>query len=942
MSTQVLSPVVGCCVRRNGSDADASRIGFVHERTEKALGVRWLGGDAIEWLLKKDLRGGFPRGMRVEEMPVHAYRPSLGQGVVVDSRTLGGRDQVLVDFPASGARHWLPYERLRKVHDVPALFRNGQIDSAERFRLRFLAHAISRWNENTGALSQLEIDPLPHQLHLVHHILASGHLNWMIADDVGLGKTIEVGMLLAALHQRKRARRVLLVTPAGIVKQWQEELYHKLGLDDFEIYGTDFSIDAPRKWHQHPRVIGSLDLFKTEAHLERVLQAPHWDLVIFDEAHRLGRDTRGAQYHANDRFRLAAKLRGRTDGMLLLTATPHQGKSDRFKALLELMQPERKSDILRLEVQPEVLRDMVIRNNKADVTDAQGKFIFKGKITRAVQVALGDDDAEFDEALKQYLDEGYRTASSVLGADAKSKWGMAIGFVMTVYRKLAASSVAAIENALLGRLERISASIDLDDELSTGDEEAPDERFTGEFEEATKTARRAFFNGESEMIINVLEAAARVRENDRKLDAFLHDVVAPVLKEDADGRLLVFTEYRATQAYLRDALAARHGESSVVMIHGGMTYAERAQAIATFEDSARFLISTEAGGEGINLQRRCHVMVNYDLPWNPMRLVQRVGRLYRYGQQKQVVVFNLHSPQTLDANILSIMYQRLGQVVRDMATVGNEFRAGLEEDILGEVVDLLDVGAILRDARSTGVERTSSAIDQALEKARRAADLQREIFSHAAGYDADETKDELRPEVSHVRAFVEGMLNELEVPYETTHKGAVLDLRLPDGIVDDIGLRGTRLRVTLDRALAASRADIQMLDFASPFFQYLVKQARESAFGGQTSALLDLQGRALVTASLRWQDDRGVRQREEYAAALVEADGRTRVNPPEVLAWVAQPAQTATIIPSRDQAKSHLERAIRAFDHRLGAGCSGDLQPESLDIVSAAWCESEL
>lgn len=936
----MLTPVVGCCVRRKIDGADAG-IGFVHERREGRLGVRWLRDEVIEWCEQGDLRVGFMPGMDVEEMPVRAHRPSLGQGVVVSTRTLGGREQVLVDFPASGSRHWLPYERLRKVSGVAGRFRNGEIDAAERFRLRCLAHAIDRWNENTGALSRLEIDPLPHQIHLVHHILASGHLNWMIADDVGLGKTIEVGMLLAALHQRKRARRVLLITPAGLVRQWQEELYHKLGLDDFEIYGTDFRVDSPRKWLQHPRVIGSLDLFKAEGHLENVLQAPPWDLVIFDEAHRLGRDLRGSHYVANERFRLAARLRRRTDGMLLLTATPHQGKSDRFKALLELMQPDRKEDIQRLEVQPDILRDMVIRNNKADVTDAHGSFIFQGKTTRAVQVPLGEEDRAFDEALKRYLDEGYRTADIVLGSDSTSRWGMAIGFVMTVYRKLAASSVAAIERALRGRLSRITEGVEANDEGAAGEDEAPDERFSGEFEEAMKTARRAFFQGECDMIADVLESAARLRQTDRKLRAFLDDLVAPVLAEDVDARMLVFTEYRATQDYLRAALAERYGDDAVVMIHGGMGYVERIEAIAAFEDRARFLLSTEAGGEGINLQRRCHVMVNYDLPWNPMRLVQRVGRLYRYGQKNRVIVFNLHAPQTLDANILSIMYERLGQVVADMATVGDEFSAGLEEDILGEVVELLDVTSILRDARTTGVARTTRRIDEALEKARAAADLQREIFSHAAGYDAHETRDELRPDRRHVRAFVEGMLTLLGVSYETTHKETVLELRLSESMVEDLGYRGARLRVTFDRDLAARRSDIQMLDFASPFFLYLVRRARERAFGGQVSALRALSGCALVTANLRWQDDRGVRQRDEYAAVLVEADGRAVMNPPELLEWLSRPADTASLTPIPDVAKRQLALANRALDHRLGAASSVDVHPESIDLVSAAWCVSD-
>lgn len=162
----------------------------------------------------------------------------------------------------------------------------------------------------------------------------------------------------------------------------------------------------------------------------------------------------------------------------------------------------------------------------------------------------------------------------------------------------------------------------------------------------------------------------------------------------------------------------RFGEHTVSLIHGSMSHEERAASIGQFETSGQFLVSTEAGGEGINLQRHCHIMVNFDLPWNPMRLVQRVGRLYRYGQKRKVVVFNMHAPQTLDAEIMHMLYARVGQVVQDMATIGGEFRPGLEDEIMGEVADLLDVAGILESATEIGIHRTADRIQEALNKAR--------------------------------------------------------------------------------------------------------------------------------------------------------------------------------------------------------------------------------
>ncbi|MCS8100839.1 DEAD/DEAH box helicase, partial [Pseudomonas aeruginosa] len=523
-------------------------------------------------------------------------------------------------------------------------------------RLRMLAHAIKVWNENTGALSHLEIEPLPHQIHLVHHIIASGNYNWLIADDVGLGKTIETGMLLHALRQRDLIKRILLVTPAGLTKQWQEELYHKFKIEDFEIYGEDFFINEPRQWKMHDCVIGSMDRLKQEGHLESLLQAEPWDLVIFDEGHRLSRRQYGQKLDSSERYDLAKSLRSQTEHMLLLSATPHQGMQDKFVALLELLRPERRTDLMALNIKPEILHDMVFRNHKADVTDAEGNFIFQGKITSALQVPSSKESIEFDKTLQDYLRKGY-DAGEALG-----RTGNAIGFVMTVYRKLAASSAAAIHRALCNRLQRL-----LDDEANgLSDEEPRDQRYLGEWEEQFTSDAREFFAGEVQLLKDLIAEAAALKANDLKLKLFIEDIIGKIHAANADEKVLIFTEYRTTQNYLREALADHYGSDQVELINGSMQHAERREAIKRFEEQGGFLISTEAGGEGINLQSKCHVMVNYDLPWNPMRLVQRIGRLYRYGQKKKVVVFNIQQTDSLDQNIVDLMYERIDSVVTDL------------------------------------------------------------------------------------------------------------------------------------------------------------------------------------------------------------------------------------------------------------------------------------
>lgn len=712
------------------------------------INVRWHGTNKYEWVPLDQLHSGFKLNMDVQDVPASYARASFGEGVVAKTRSFGGRDQVLVDFLSLGRRVWMPYERLRQIKGVKHRFvvgDKGVTDSAERFRLKSLAYAIELWNENTGSLSTLDIDPLPHQIHLVHHILASGNLNWLIADDVGLGKTIETGMLLAALKCRGQLKRVLLITPAGLTKQWKDELLYKFRLDGFQIYGEDFFINDPRHWKIYDYVIGSIDRLKDESHLEGLLACDSWDLIIFDEGHRLTRRQYGQRLESSQRFELAARLRSRTDSMIILSATPHQGMQDKFTALLELLRPERKEEISTLSLNPEILRDMVFRNHKADVTDVHGEFIFKGKTTKALRVETGAEARIFDNLLQTYFRHGYEAGK------AKGIKGNAIGFVMTVYRKLASSSIAAIESALIKRKARLKGKIN---EINLIEDLVErDQRFSGEWEENLVTDRAQFFDGELTLLDALLVEAVRLRSNDQKLNFFLNDLINEILEGNSERKVLIFTEYTKTQDYLRHALQDRYGIDSVVVINGSMQHKERMVAIQKFEENSNFLISTEAGGEGINLQRRCHIMVNYDLPWNPMRLVQRIGRLYRYGQKKRVVVFNIHSPGTLDEKVIGLMYSRIDQVIEDLSYFGEEFNENLQDDILGDIADLLDVKQVLIDAIDEGISRTSERIDEAIKKARSATSIQRQLFQNAATYNRYETLNELTINQEHSKSF---------------------------------------------------------------------------------------------------------------------------------------------------------------------------------------------
>lgn len=921
-------PAVGVQVKKVGVDGLGVVRGHENTGTIMRIKVEWRPAHNVTSESPQVLRTALSPGMDVIHQPAVVTRASLGHGRVEQIRAVAGREQVLVDFWESGKRVWLPWQHLVAIPGVRRSFEGRQLAKsghAEAFRLRNLAYALEQWHSNTGALSRLEIDPLPHQIHLVHRILTSGNLNWLIADDVGLGKTIEVGLLLKALVQRGM-RRVLLVVPAGLTRQWKEEMRDKFDMRDFMIYGSDFSVDDPVQWKLFDRVIISVDRAKRDEHLPMLLQADRWDLVVFDEAHWLSRQEYGLKVDSSDRYRLARALREQTDSVLLLSGTPHQGKDDKFRALLELLRPgpDWRQRFFKLQTEPEMLRDLVIRNRKADVTDIDGNFIFKGKDTHTLRIDLTPVERDFDDALQRYLREGYAAS-----ARAGTK-GLAIGFVMTTYRKLAASSLAAIAGALRRRQQRLLSG-EASDERH--DEEA-DARFVEHDEQVTGDAQE-FFSGELAMLDALAESAEALCQRDSKVEFLLQQLVRGVLDNNRREKILIFSEYRTTQDHLVRSLRDRYGEDAVSLIRGGQTYEERRAAIDHFEEIGQFLVSTEAGGEGLNLQRNCHIMVNFDLPWNPMRLVQRVGRLYRYGQEKRVVVFNVHVPDSLDSDILQTMYERLEVVAREMAGVGDEYREGLKEDILGELIGNLDVHEILESAATSSVEHSQQRLEAALARAREATRQQDKILSFASGYDPNELRHELKLDERHLRSFAEGMCARTGVEIaQRTYAGAVWDVKLPEALQFSLRLN-QNYRITFERRLARRAKGAALFGPENPLYERFVRLAKDHRAGGHTAALKGVAGSCGLGAMLRWMDDQGHPLYREYVGISVGDDGAVSVNDDSWGEMLSSPQADAALKPppSRELWTKLEEQLQREMARRL----EGNVQPDQAYHVGAVW-----
>lgn len=918
-------PVEGCLVKHVLS----GDVGLVVEQgTEDQVKVQWTDDAATaEWCPAQNLVNGFTPGDVVQDIPWSNVARSLGAGTVLGTREMAGREMVSVQLHNTGESRQLPYERLRLVP------RAHMDDASERFRLKALAHALDSWHRSTGALDRFDVDPLPHQIDLVHRILTSDQRNWLIADDVGLGKTIEVGLLLAALKRRRQAQRVLIVCPAGIVRQWKDEMQYKFN-ENYQTYGLNFTVDSNADWGNYNRVIVSIDRAKSELHKHWFRNSRQWDVIIFDEAHHLSKIPNQA---TTQRYGLAQQLRRLTDSFIFLTGTPHQGDSVQFINLLRLLRPDLSHRLSNVFTDPSIVADIVMRNRKSNATDASGDFLFRGQTTHRVEVQTSEASKAFDEQLQQYLREGY--AASQEGGSQ----GRAIGFVMTTYRKLASSSITAIEGALRRRKDRLTGSI----------HEGSSERLASleadglydltdnvdDLDEVADLEMKPFFENELDWIERLLTMASVVKKSDNKMARFLSEVVEPVLS--SGQKLLIFTEYRGTEEYLDQTLHEQFPGVRISRINGSMSLDSKKASIDAFNTTAQIMISTEAGGEGINLHEECHIMVNYDLPWNPGRLVQRAGRLYRYGQKHRVVVFNLVTTDSFDNQILSMMLDRVYSIARGMASVSKDYHEGIDLEIAGEIMERLDIAAVLAENNTMDMQHSVDEIERALERAKQAQQLQDNLFSRVEGYDYRTTVFS-HFGTSDVAAFIEGILpfRGIEVR-NRLYEGNVLELRLPEEMRGSYAEFGhhTVIRVAIDRRASSARSDAPTvpMDFASEFFADLIDFAKSPDFGGQFGCLNGPEPGSLGLYRLRWQDDQGIPREESFLPVFLPEGSDVATSNPDFFHDLLLSPLALRALGDFRAAPTQVRRVLDSCaEEELAARCTDRRHPNDFIALAAA------
>jgi len=640
---------------------------------------------------------------------IHRERPEYGFGQVkYEELDVLGETRLQVSF------EHLDHPLTLSPADVAAVTTAAEDADAGRWgdlgelKRRLCCGLIMAENNHTGAFLRTTVQPLPHQVALLDKVLSGNRLGHLFADDVGLGKTIEAGLLITATMCAKPQARVMVVCPAGLALQWQEEMDEHFSLY-FEILGLNFAGDSSANWRNHRLIIAPIDRIKQDRYTEMFRSVEPFDLVVCDEAHRLNahrdRLTKNLKKTRNyELFEAILQLRAvdfvteggapRSPRLVFLTATPHQGDDLRFLYLLNLLRPElfpiEGEDTSQLVASK--LKEVVTRTPKSEARDWNGNLLFKGHTVQTLDIAWSVGETETSRALTTYITKAVGSSQSNAASRA-----LIVVLVMHTFHKIAASSWRALGKTLAMRLAvLVGEARDFGGTLAKTED-------GNESDLDSAALDQAFYKEEPDALRDLINRIDTL-STDEKWEKCA-ELLMGLERRETGCRVLFFTQFKETQRYIAENLAALFPGAGVEIINGDVPLEERRAARHRFETNSRFMISTEAGGEGVNLQRACHIMINYDWPWNPMRLQQRIGRLDRYGQKQVVRVFNLRVPNSWDEKISTRINERLAVIQKTMGEVVAADVEDYREMILGEVAEQIDPArAFLSEVRHQEID----------------------------------------------------------------------------------------------------------------------------------------------------------------------------------------------------------------------------------------------
>jgi superfamily II DNA or RNA helicase len=731
-------------------------------------------------------------------------------------------------------------QRVRRLSSLWEAFHQGAIRERVPFILFVdaLRMRLAYTFDPHYAVSVTQIDLLPHQVDAVYkHILPMPRIRFLLADDPGLGKTIMAGLVLKELKARGAVRRTLLVVPAHLQDQWQRELSDWFR-EDFVLLRRDIlnSLYSADFFERNPQILVSMDLARRED-VREVLARQAWDLVIVDEAHKLSATRYGQKISKTKRYQLGEALASKATHMLFLTATPHKGDDHAYFLLLSLLEP-------RLFANPEQLKQairfdglpFVLRRTKEQVTDLEGKPLFRRREVKTLGVQLSDGERRLYQEVTAYVRHWYAAVSGKTDRRSRN-----IALALTVLQRRLSSSLFAVRESLHRRKAKLQTLLYdwerrlQEEDFPSWDEDAQQdltemtagelESFQERLEGVTAAQTPDELKEEIEQLDKLINLALETeRTGEEAKVKQLRRVVEEYLRHNPEEKLLVFTEFKDTLTALERRF--RDWGFPCAVIHGQMNLQARVEQERRFRDEVQVMVATDAAGEGLNLQF-CRLMINYDLPWNPNRLEQRMGRIHRYGQKRDCFVFNMLYPETREGKVLERlmeklerMRQRLGDTVYDV--IGTLLEGVRLEDLIME--------AVLKGEDSRLEQVLDVDVEKRVEEFRRALEENALVGHHIdlSAIQKDATESLLKRLMPwDVERFARLAVRTLGGEFDEDRRHPrVFRLSVPREFLKEHGLPSEALarglRVAFDRVVAR-RADAEFFAPGHPFLEALIE-----------------------------------------------------------------------------------------------------------------------
>lgn len=782
----------------------------------------------------------------------------FGQGVVLDA----ARDGYLRAFFRVGERRVSVGSIRRELSRTARILGSvaGGADRAHKAWLSYEAHALPVM-ESASALTSAKIDLLPHQVVLTHRIATASPRRYLIADEVGLGKTIETALILRELASRGELKRALMVVPAGLVNNWHRELNEVFNLE-FEVFGSEGDI-TDRKTNafaKHDRLIASIDTLKRPARIKRLLDAPRWDLVVFDEAHHLTAYRMGGKVRKTENYKLAEALKDHSRDLLLLSATPHQGNHFQFWMLAQLLNPTLFSSPDEMLEHRHRLNTVMYRRTKADACQPDGSPLFARRWVHTESFIMNEEERRFYEKLREYLEDGFNLARRQGGK------GQALGFLMAIFQKIAASSFAAVQRTLKRRLlmltlheallrdkeldiegrerltdearelihqefgvardsvgrsevDRVLADLKyrlvkkLDEQaLEMASDPYGSEYSAAHAEEAASAVVEMHLPEERLRIGDLLKVFPQQRETKAQK---LIDGLNALWLQNPKEKIVIFATYLGTVDLIAREIDQTFPGQGVVVLRGG-DHGAKIAAERRFrqKDGPRVLVCTAAGREGINLQF-ARILFNFDLPWNPMDVEQRIGRIHRYGQNHTAQVYNLVLSDTIEGRIFLLLDEKLTEIARTVGKVDDQgnIAEDLRAQILGQLSERLNYDRLYQAALSDPeLKRTHVELEAALSNSREARQVVFDLFQDLDGFSLDDYKP-----FADVSSSLDRLVRFFAAAVADRQQKLI---KIDSETYDLVSAEGARrTRFTLSRDAATSHDDLVLMGLDHPLVQ---------------------------------------------------------------------------------------------------------------------------